>query len=171
MPDGRILLMDFMRSIVGPSITDIRKLAVQVRLKNEALILVMHPLLCLESRFANLAVIPSKRTGNGKMQAIWAINIVRAFLLHQAQTGAPSDQIAKAIRRIAEVAEYKHGRYCLLNFELDPLDAITPDVVSVVGGGFEQHEWPHMLSRIRDKQSHWREVHSRLQPQQKMERK
>ncbi|WP_156473027.1 hypothetical protein [Pseudorhodoferax sp. Leaf265] len=160
-PQNRILLMDFMRAIVGPSSEDVRKLAVKVELSGGATIMVMHPLLCLESRFANLEVIPSKREGNGPMQARWAIAIVQAFLTNMVATSADKDQIGKACRRVAEIAEYKYGRYCYVNFGLDALDAVPSSVISAVGGRFEQEEWHRVVTRIRFKQHRWTEIASR----------
>ncbi len=77
-PDGRVLMMDFLRAIVGPSNEEIRKLAVPVQVADQVTLHVLHPLLCLESRMANLEVLPAKREGNGPMQAQWAVNIARA---------------------------------------------------------------------------------------------
>jgi len=164
-PDKRILLMDFMRAIAGPSAEEVRKLAVRVELRNGAVISVMHPLLCLESRFANLALIPEKRLGNGPMQAQWAINIVKSYLLRMVRDRMPADQIAKACRRIAETAEYKHGRYCHLEFGLDALQAVSAEVMDAVGGRFVSHEWPRIVERVRSKQARWREIAARKQPQ------
>lgn len=66
--DNRVLMMDFLRSIVGPENAEIQELAVSVVLQDSSM-LVMHPLLCLESRFANLKELPAKRQGNGPLQA------------------------------------------------------------------------------------------------------
>jgi hypothetical protein len=104
-PDGRILMMDFLRAIVGPSNEEVRRLAVPVTIADQVTLHVLHPLLCLESRMANLEVIPGKRTGNGPMQAVWSVNIAAAYL--QARLGSDSnDQLAAACRMIAEMAEF-----------------------------------------------------------------
>lgn len=63
--DNRILMMDFMRSIIGPNEDVIKRLAVRVTLMDDVTLTVLHPLHCLESRLANLAIIPEKRMGNG----------------------------------------------------------------------------------------------------------
>ncbi len=157
---GRILMMDFLRSIVGPDTEMIRKLAVEVQVR-DAKILVMHPLLCLESRFANLEVIPAKRKGNGPMQAEWTIKITQAFLRRMVAENLDKDELAKACRRIAELAEHTYGKYCLLHFGLDALSAIPEDVVSHIGGRFETEEWPRSKERIKKKQARLKEIASR----------
>lgn len=157
----RLLMMDFLRAIVGPETREIQKLAVEVQL-HEASFLVMHPLLCLESRFANLKELPAKRGGNGPLQATWMINITRAFLLAQVRDGMDRRQVAKAIRRVAELAEYQLGKYCLLNFQLNAMEAIPPEAIAYVGEGFESIEWPHLAQRIARKQAGWRAHHERV---------
>lgn len=116
----------------------------------------MHPLLCLESRFANLEVIPAKRKGNGPLQALWMINITRALLRDWVQQKQDPKQVTKAIRQIAELAEFKSsGRFCLLNFQLNALDAIPNEAVVYAGAGFSNIEWPMLLKRIQEKQKKW----------------
>ncbi len=160
---NRVVMMDFLRAIVGPEKAEIEDLAVEVVLQ-ESSFLVMHPLLCLESRFANLEAIPSKRRGNGPLQAVWMINITRAFLLSQVAQGQDPKQVAKAIKRIAELAEFKRaGRYCFLNFQLDPLQAIPDEAVTYAGDGFANHEWPRLHERILGKQQRWLEHHRTVQ--------
>ena len=78
--------MDFLRTISGPSNEQVRKLAVPVQVGGISLN-VLHTLLCLESRLANVAVIPGKRVGNGIMQSVWAVNIAKAYLLQILKSG------------------------------------------------------------------------------------
>ena len=159
----RVLMMDFLRAIVGPDTSEIQRLAVEVVLK-EFRFLVMHPLLCLESRFANLEALPSKRRGNGPLQAAWMINITRAFLRDQVAQGLEPKQVAKAIKRIVELAEFKkEGRYCLVHFDLNAMDAIPDEAIAHAGEGFASHEWPRLRERILSKQQRWIEHHRMVQ--------
>lgn len=153
-PDGRVLLIDFLRAIIGPSNEEIKKLAVTVRVGGIQLN-VLHPLLCLESRFANLQALESKRRGNGPLQAQWSIDIAAAYLRQTVALGAPPRQLIRACHRIAENAEYKAGRFCYVNFELDPLRAVTSDVVAAIGGRFQSDDWPRTLRRIEGKRRKW----------------
>jgi len=159
-PDGRVLMMDFLHSIVGPSNEKVRRLAVAARVDGVTLS-VLHPLLCLESRMANLQCLPSKRMGNGPMQARWAVDIARAYMERAAsavQGSEDADQIASACRMLAEMAEYKYGRYCWINYGLDPLQAVTPLVLEVCGSGFAHCEWPRIVERIYRKRDKWSRI-------------
>ncbi|MDN5503424.1 MAG: hypothetical protein L0H10_06335 [Comamonas sp.] len=159
--DGkRVLLMDFLRAIAGLAVEDIVKFAVSVELEGGRL-QVMHPLLCLESRFANLELIASKRLGNGPLQAQWMIAIANKFLLTLLQSAEDPAQVAKAIRQIAELAEYKAGRYCFMNFQLDALDAIPAEAIAYAGKGFAEQEWPRIVRRITAKRQSWLDFRQR----------
>lgn len=155
--DGRVLMMDFLRAIVGPSNEDVKRLAVPIQVEGVRLS-VLHPLLCLESRFANLGVLPSKRRGNGPVQARWAISIAEAFLL-KLPTDDGGRNLIRACHQVAEVAEYRHGKFCYLEFELDPCSAVTSEVVRRIGGRFESEDWPRTMARIDEKRARWKLRH------------
>lgn len=152
-PDGRVLLMDFLRAIVGPSNEEVQKLAVPIAV-NGITLNVLHPLLCLESRLANIAVIPEKRTGNGVMQAKWAIEIGSAYLMKIVASG-DLRQTNKACHRIATIAQSQHARYCLLNYGLDPMLAVTDKIIDAIGGRFKTDDWPHTRAMVEKKRSRW----------------
>lgn len=157
---NRILLMDFLRTIVGPGTEEIRKLAVRVQLDGCS-IDVLHPLLCLHSRLSNLQVLASKRLGNGPTQAKWMIDITRAYLLRMVEEGQQKDSVASACRRIAQLSEFEPGKYCFVNFSIDALMAIPVEALQYVGGKFLDIEWPIVTARISTKRAHWVEVKSR----------
>ena len=161
-PDGRVLMMDFLRSIVGPSNEEVAKWSVPIRVSPDAAIHVLHPLLCLESRMANLEQLPSKRRGNGPEQGEWAVSIVNAYLERMpVATPDDADNLAKSCRKLAEMAEFKSGRYCWINYRLDPLSAISDKVVEKCGAGFAQNEWPRVKSRILEKRERWEQLAER----------
>ena len=160
--DGRVLMMDFLRTIVGPSNADVQKWAVPLRVADAVDIRILHPLLCLESRMANLECIPGKRNGNGPIQAQWSVSIVAAYLEHMPFASTDdADELAKACRKVAEMAEFKSGRFCWLNYKLDPLAAISPSVVQRCGAGFANQEWPRVVDRIRAKRIGWEKFQQR----------
>lgn len=152
-PDGRVLLMDFLRTIIGPSNEQVRKLAVPVHV-NGITLNVLHPLLCLESRLANVAVLPGKRDGNGIMQTTWAVNIATAYLLQILGSG-DTRQANKACRRIAKIAQSDHARYCFVNFKIDPLQAVSQEVIKAIGGRFQLDDWPRTQKMIEMKRRKW----------------
>lgn len=156
-PDGRILLMDFLHAIVGPSSDEVKRLAVPVNVGTSPTITlhVMHPLLCLESRLHNLKALTSKRLGNGPMQAQWAVGIAKAYVTSVVKQGA-LEQAAKACRMVAEQAEYQAGPFCYVEFGIDPLVAVSAEIVEAIGGKFATEEWPRTVARIETKRVRWK---------------
>lgn len=155
-PDGRVLVMDFLRCIAGCTNEEVRRLAVPISVLGITLH-VLHPLLCLESRLANVARIESKRLGNGPIQARWSIDIVRAYLSSVADKQARRE-LVRACHRVANAAEFNHGRFCYVEFGIDPLEAVTPELVAKIGGLFEERDWPNTISRIKLKRTRWRRI-------------
>lgn len=150
-PDGRILFIDFLRAIIGVSNEDINKTAVRATVAGCDL-MVLHPLLCLKSRLANLEKLPSKRNTNGQMQARWAIDIVRAYLLNLLERQETTQrELIQQFTAVSHLAEFGSGPYCFKNFNLDPLNAITQEMVNRVGTRFVEEDWPRRLIRIEEK--------------------
>lgn len=169
--DDRILMMDFMKTIVGPEEHAIRQLAVQVTLMDDVRLAILHPLHCLESRLGNLTSIPAKRAGNGPLQARWAFDIARAFLLGMVEARHDPDEVQKACKMVSALVESKqkrhYARFCHITYGMNPLDAVPSEAVRYVGGGFESNEWPRVVDRVKHKLARWREIASRSQPQLK----
>jgi hypothetical protein len=159
-PDGRILLIDFLRSVIGLSAEQIKTLAVRVNVGG-ILLSVMHPLLCLESRLANLATLPSKRNTNGIMQAQWVVQIIEAYLRRRRADGADKGEMIKACHYIAEAAEYRSGPYCFDQFGIDPLLAVSPTVLDSIGGRFVSDDWPRRTERIVKRRNERQETRDR----------
>ena len=157
----RILLLDFLRTIIGPAESEVERLAVSVQLKS-GVIRVLHPILCVHSRLANLTVLESKRNQNGIAQAQWSITIAKAYLTRLAKEGRSTAQIDKSCRMLAELAEYA-GRFCYLNYGIDPLLAVDDAIIKHVGGKFETIGWPTILRRIEKKREKWQRGKERLQ--------
>lgn len=149
-PDGRILMMDFLRGLVGLSNEEITKFAVSIAVSGVRLN-VLHPLFCLQSRLSNLENLPHKRNTNGVLQAEWTINIAEAYLLKMRENGASDRDMIKACTQIAESAEHRSGPYCYRNYQIDPLRAVSAKVLEAVGGRFVTEDWPRRLARIHGK--------------------
>jgi hypothetical protein len=164
-PDGRILLMDFLHSITGLGNSEINKMAVLLEIPNHGKLLslrVLHPLHCLQSRMANVQIYSKKRAGNGPLQAQWAVDIVRAYLRLTALHNS-SDEVSSACRQLAGISVGVPAQYCYTHYGLEPLQAVTPDVLAAAGDKFVQLEWPHMLKRLAAKQARWQNQQVRLQ--------
>jgi hypothetical protein len=146
-PDGRVLMMDFLRAVVGLTHQEIVQYAVPVNVAGVSLS-VLHPLYCLESRLANLQGLPSKRNTNGVMQANWAIDIAAAYLEKMPSNGTSVRDVMKACRQLADSSEYRAGPYCFANYEIDPMRAVSPATLDFIGGQFVTEYWPRRLGRI-----------------------
>lgn len=160
-PQARVVMMDFLGQVFGLDDEEVTRLAVSVELDG-IVIKVLHPLLCLESRLANLSGIPAKRTGNGQLQARWIIDIVRTYLRARIAEGASAREITRACTRISDIARSKHARYCFVNYGLDPMEAVPPDVVAAVGGKFEEIEWPRRVAYIAAQHQKWKRMATSL---------
>lgn len=156
-PDGRLLMIDFLRAIVGVKNDEIISSAVRIEVAG-CVLQALHPLLCLKSRLANLERLASKRTTNGVMQAKWAVDIVRAYLLNLLDSQAPQRELIKQFSTVSEIAEFGSGPYCHKNFGIDPLDAITPEMVEKVGSRFVTDDWPRKLARIQEKRQNYKVI-------------
>lgn len=149
-PDGRILMIDFLHAIVGVSNAEITKSAVCADIAGCQL-QILHPLLCLKSRLANIQSLPSKRNSNGVMQARWAIDIVRAYLSDLLERGASQKELIQQFSMVSEMAEFGAGPYCYKHCQLDPLAAISSEMAEQVGLRFATEDWPRRLARIEGK--------------------
>ncbi len=152
--EERTLLMDFLKNITGLETKEVERLALEITISGNRF-RVMHPLHCLISRFANLKAHSIKRLGNGPIQAKWMIEITRRYLESLVDSEQPPDEVAKAIRIIANLAAFDPGKYCYLNMKLDALDAIPRSAIIYAGEGFAGKEWPVIIARINKKRISW----------------
>ncbi len=159
--NGRVMLMDFLASVTGIQNTELLKYAAEVDVAmpdgRTVPLRVLDPVHCLLSRMANLKAYASKRTGNGPLQAQWAMDILRAYLRYMVACGAPEDTMRKQCHRVAEIAEYgsKAAEFCFTRYQIDPLLAVDADVVAAGGTRFAAKDWPATVARIHRKQSAW----------------
>lgn len=158
--DSQVLLMDFLRCVTGLQNQDIEALAVPIDIPSPGggvfTLRVLHPLHCLISRMANLAEHPSKRQGNGPLQARWAVDIVHAYL-NRLKAEATPTQVRKACYFVADMARYKYAEYCYVNYQLDPLAAITKDILDAGGQEFKSNDWPRVVGRVEQQRQKWRQ--------------
>ncbi len=157
--NGRVMLMDFLASVTGIQNTELLKYAAEVDVAmpdgRTVPLRVLDPVHCLLSRMANLKAYASKRTGNGPLQAQWAMDILRAYLRYMVACGAPEDTMRKQCHRVAEIAEYgsKAAEFCFTRYQIDPLLAVDADVVAAGGTRFAAKDWPATVARLHRKQS------------------
>lgn len=149
-PDGRVLMMDFLRSLIGLDSDEVKRLAVHIKVEGVK-VAVLHPLLCMESRLANLHKLSSKRNTNGVLQAHWSVDIVAQYLDRLVEQGASARDKIKTCHQIAGAAEFRSGPFCFENYQIDPLRAVTQKAIDSIGGRFATEDWPRTLARIEAK--------------------
>lgn len=119
----RRLMIDFLNGVLGLRGADVTKMAVLVQIEDMAPIRVMHPLACMQSRFANLTLLSGKRDSNGLAQARLSIGIVDQFIRQDvARLGETA--ISRVITRVFDIASSPHGVYAYHEFGLDAMQAI-----------------------------------------------
>lgn len=138
---GDKLLIDFLSVIVGVGNTEIRKLAVPIRI-GDWLLNVLHPILCLKSRISNLDRLPSKRNKNGIEQARVAVEVARHYLGQRIQEGNIRGAL-QGIKQIAEMAQTPAGLFVWEKYGIDVLKAVEPESIPIQE--FQNIEWPRQV--------------------------
>lgn len=152
---GKILIVDFLGQLVGLQEKEVRELAVPIRIESSSEVYVLHPILCVKSRFENLHKLVSKRNSNGITQAKMAIEVIDAFLkeiVKEDDNGIR--QGLNAVKRLKEIALSNAGIYVYQKFDLDILSAI--DITLFEGSKFPELGWPQLkddVIRKRNKKS------------------
>ena len=119
----RRLMIDFLGSVLGVRDKDVVDLAVNVQIEDFPPIRVMHPLVCMESRFANLAMLSGKRDSNGIAQARIGVEIAKNFISTDAAAKGHA-VVARAITRVVEACTSPSGIYVFNEFGIDGMDAV-----------------------------------------------
>lgn len=119
----RRLIIDFLSGVLGVRDKDVVNLAVTAQIEDLPPIKVLHPLPCMQSRFANLAMLAHKRDSNGIAQAALSIEIVRKFISKDAKSISDS-AIARAMARTMDICTSPPGIFVFHEFGLDGTSAI-----------------------------------------------
>lgn len=123
---GKKLTVDFLRTLIGLTTAEIRKLAVQIQFEGHQPVWILHPLLCLKSRFENLLRLRSKRSKNGVTQARVAVDVARCFIRSLLDMNdVEAEKLAiKAAQRIGELARSPAGVFVFNEYGIDVLSAV-----------------------------------------------
>ena len=142
--------IDFLRTIHGLDTEQVRNTAIEVELKDRAgnptgfRLRVLHPVLCLVSRFHNTHGFPKYQEARGLRQARAAIGIAQGYLQDQCDAG--NIRIAhNAIKIVADLACSAEGRAVYDQFQLDALEAIPND--ARLGDAFFAEQLPRIRAR------------------------
>jgi len=128
---------------------EVEKLAVPLKFESLTDIQVMHPILCLKSRFENLYKLNIKRDGNGITQAKIAIDITKKFLNETLQQKNGIRQALKAIKKLQQITVSDAGIFVYHEYCLDILSAIEVDKFE--GSKFVTHGWPKLKDAVQRK--------------------
>jgi hypothetical protein len=146
--DGRRLLVDMLGVVLGLKDEDTRRLAVAVQLYDDwEPIRVLHPLLVLESRCANLEMLANKRTANGITQAKVAVLVAKAYIEECLLYPERRREALKAARRIAALAVSRSGVYVWKQWQIDVLEAVDPENMP----GRFWCSWKYVLQKVQRK--------------------
>lgn len=156
---GQRLLIDFLSMLIGLKDEEIKRLAVEFT-RDDQRLRVLHPLLCLESRFHNLHRLSAKRNTNGVIQARLAVEVARAYI-----ESVQDDRLLprKAARRVVAPAGSQAGIFVNSQYGIDPLDAVVPSSFST-DRDFRDTWWPLQTQKIDRKRRLAERGHTRLMP-------
>lgn len=124
--------IDFLRTVHGLDVQTIRDTAIEVELKDRAdkptgiLLRVMHPVLCLVSRFHNTHGFEKYQGERGLRQARAAIGCAKGFLTDLCEAGKLRE-VHRSIKVIGDLACCTEGREVYARFQLDAFEAIPHD--------------------------------------------
>lgn len=151
---GDKILIDFLSGIIGVTDKDVKRLAIPVAINDWDPILVLHPLLVLESRCHNLKVLETKRDANGITQARVAYLVVTKYIEDCLTNTSRRKEALRAARRIAALAKSPAGVFVWTTWGIDVMATIDP---TVMPGQFSV-SWACEIAKTNRK----REIASRL---------
>jgi len=120
------LIIDFLSSVHGIDNAELKKQRIETRFKN-AILFVMHPLHCLQSRVSNVIGLHRDNTSS-IVQLKIAILVINRRLLRLLEAGQHR-QALKEVEFVFQLAHHpKLGIPLFINYEVDVFDAIPEDV-------------------------------------------
>ena len=144
--DGRLYIVDLLHDIVGLDRQDVAANAVPVHVPDSGVTLrVMHPLDVLQSRNANLHLLPEKQDEAGQLQLRLAIEVARAFLEERMES-AQWDDIADFVHTVGQYAREDAARKNAERYSVHLADAIPAWLIDL--DVFWEKQWPHLRQRM-----------------------
>jgi hypothetical protein len=143
------ILVDYLAHIIGPATRQIEQTAVEVEYAGTA-IRVIHPLLLLQSKIANLHRLETKRSKEGIEQARLAIAIAAAYVDNLVKSKAAQREILRAVQSISKYAATQPARYVHEHFGLECFEAIPPSALEpgVLPEPFHARQMPRLKTAI-----------------------
>ena len=154
---GDFYRVDYMRKVCGPNMERLKSNALSIPYKGKTL-RIMHPMDCLRSRIANLAVLENKQNSHSEDQTRAAIKIVHAYIM-ELRADNDGEKLLDAVTGARLIAHSKHALKVYALRRIDTLDAIP---ARHLPRKFQQM-WP----RIRDEAAAARARYRALPPLEK----
>jgi len=121
---GEKLNIDILTGVLGVPDAAVKKLAIPLAIDGCEPIQVLHPLLVLESRCANLLTLRHKRESNGITQARVACEVVARYLDECLADPKRKREALKATKRIAALAKKEAGTFVWKEWGIDVMSAV-----------------------------------------------
>lgn len=144
--DGGYARADFLGSMAGLDPEKIRARALSVEAWGTKF-LIMHPVDCLESRLANLHLLPDKRNDVGFAQARLAVRIVRAMIEKVIKSGETRHAL-RLVERVGDISRTQAAFAASANYGIDVLEAVPEELLPQ---GFREKRWPQLKAAARRK--------------------
>jgi hypothetical protein len=155
-PDDRSYNVDLIHRVVGLDHDEIERHAVEVTLPGgEDSLRILHPLHVLQSRNANLHLLPGKQDDIGRKQFVLAIDVARAYLedriaaieaLHGLSERQRERQVLSAVHRVLEWTKEDAARKNAERHGVHLADAIP--AWRIASPAFWTDQWPHLRARM-----------------------
>ena len=136
----------YLWSVYGLAGSDIQERSVPLKMSGfKHALRVLHPLMCLESKVANIGAFPLKRDAFGVKQADLSIQIARSYVEGLLQQQRQRDAL-NAVERIFRIAQMDASSFAWHVFALDVTKAIPPH--EKLPDEFGLVRWPQMQQRL-----------------------
>jgi hypothetical protein len=154
--------VDFLSGVVGLSTKDVVRRAAELDVPQIGRIRVMHPIDVLDSRIANLDLLPEKRTPAGVAQASLAVEVTRAFLRVEVEQRGERAGL-KLLERVAEIAEDIAAVRVYLTHGIDPLLAVPLDAFRTTRA-LHRTRWPQIEAQVAGRRAALEKLMNRKRP-------
>jgi hypothetical protein len=143
------VLIDYLAQVVGLETRQIQRSSVLVEFEG-ARLQVIHPVLLLQSKIANLYHLGRKRTPEGREQARLAIEIVASFLGDAITASDGVRETLKAVETVGKFSATAPAIEARVQWDLDCLSAIPARIFEarMLPLDFYEKRWPQIRKKV-----------------------
>lgn len=151
---GKAITIDFMGELYGLSRRDVVNTSIKVEWSGVRF-LVMHPLLCLESRLANSFGSLHRQSEHSFQQLDASIHIVRQHIASELQQG--HQRIALNLtEQVAQLAVEDPAKEAYVTRRIDVLQAVPAEAFE--SAAFQETRWPQIVAETARKREQYSKV-------------